>query len=836
MTTNLKEIYFDDSRLKMTVLGRAFVRFSAWVGYIILAVLTLLLLASFKSGNSGFWVGVLLLLFFTDLGWHANEGEESLEFLPKGGSYNTARALTRASFGAIESSLDRSLVGGRDFRYLLLSKLLSRPEIIETVTRIEVNPEELLTQAERELSKDQLNKKDQINLFLDHLAARAFLICLDNNSNFIEPTDLLSAIADIGDEKLNKIFSILSIEKSDLKIASVFSRRGKGVLRSIASRTETAGLYSYRMRSRPMNRAWTARPTPFLDRLSVDLTEQARGGRLGFLIGHDKEYDRLVDVLSRLEKPSALLVGDPGVGKDSILGHLAFSIIKDQVPEPLFDRRLIEIHIDRLTASVSGGELETRVAKVVDEIILAGNVILYIPDVDKLARISGSQYVSAADALLPVIKSGAFPVIGATYHREYKKYIEPHTEFASTFETINVEEISEEEATRVLTYLSLAYENKYHIIITFGAIKKAVDLAHKYFRQKLLPSSAEDLLREALSEASHLKEKSLNADLVVKVAEKKINIPMHQADRGEAERLLNLEEIIHRKLIDQDGAVHAVANALREYRSGLARKGGPIATFLFVGPTGVGKTELSKILAQTQFGSENMMVRFDMSEYQDKQSIFRFIGSPDGVITGSLTDAVMDKPYCLVLLDEFEKAHPDILNLFLQVFDDGRLTDNLGRVANFENTIIIATSNAHSDLVKQYIEEGKTMDVISGEIKKRLTDYFKPELMNRFTGVIVFRSLSREDIKKVAGLQLKSLAGDLADAKNVTLTFGAGVEDKIAELGYSEIYGARPLRNAISEKLRGPMAEDILRENIKKGDYIEVGLDNGRFIFSKKND
>ncbi len=244
-------------------------------------------------------------------------------------------------------------------------------------------------------------------------------------------------------------------------------------------------------------------------------------------------------------------------------------------------------------------------------------------------------------------------------------------------------------------------------------------MAHKYFRQKLLPASAEDLLKETLADASQKRNKILRADDVIAIAERKTNIPIHQTTKKEAEKLLNLENIIHQRLIDQEEAVKLVSSSLREYRVGLSRKGGPIAAFLFVGPTGVGKTELSKILTKVQFGSENMMLRFDMSEFQDKQSIFRFIGSPDGKMAGILTEMIIQKPYCLILLDEFEKAHPDILNLFLQVFDDGRLTDNLGRVVDFTNTIIIATSNAHSDFIKGHIEAHTPIEIITEELKKK---------------------------------------------------------------------------------------------------------------------
>jgi ATP-dependent Clp protease ATP-binding subunit ClpC len=441
--------------------------------------------------------------------------------------------------------------------------------------------------------------------------------------------------------------------------------------------------------------------------------------------------------------------------------------------------------------------------------------------------------MSVADVFIPIIRKGVIPIIGGTFPREFKKDIEPHTDFASVFEVIRIPEISEADAAKILTYLALGFEKEYKITITFGAVRRAVDLAHKYFREKPLPGSAADLLKEGLSEAVRLGERSLRADMLIEIAERKVNIPIHAFNREEAGKLLNLEAIIHEKLVDQEEAVSAVSRALREYRSGLSRHGGPIASFLFVGPTGVGKTELSKILAEIQFGSVKLLTRFDMSEYQDKQSLYRFIGSPDGTVNGALTDAILEKPYSIILLDEFEKAHPDITNLFLQVLDDGRLTDNLGRLADFQNAIIIATSNAHSEFILKSLDEGKTIGDISPEVKKHLTDYFKPELINRFSDVVIFKSLSPEDTQKIALFQLKILANDIFESQQITLRISPEAVHKIGELGFNRTFGARPLRKVISENLRSPLAEKILRGDIEKNDTVLITLKDGTFSFEK---
>jgi len=583
-----------------------------------------------------------------------------------------------------------------------------------------------------------------------------------------------------------------------------------------------------------MNRAWTARPTPTLDEFSTDLTDLARAEQIGFLVGHEREFEHLLNVISRQDKPNALLVGPAGIGKTSMIAHLAFRMVKDQVPEVLFDKRLVSLEIAELVANATPEVLAGRLQTIVEEIRVAGNIVLFIPNIHNLFRTSQTKSLSAIDLLMPIIKNSTIPIIAETYPREFKQYIENRSDFLEEFEIVTVDEISEAEALRFLVYNSLIFEKKSKIFITFRAMKRAVELAHRYFRNKPLPGSAVDLLRQALAKAEQDKLKTLDENLIIEIAERQSKIPIQKAGREEAEKLLNLEEVIHKRLVNQEVAVKAVTRALREYRSGLSRQGGPIATFLFVGPTGVGKTELAKLLAQAQFGSKEAMHRFDMSEYQDKQSIFRLIGTPDGERTGALTDAILEKPYSLILLDEFEKAHPDILNLFLQVFDDGRLTDSLNRTVDFQNTIIIATSNAHSDFIKNEIEKGKAVEDIAETLKKRLTNYFKPELINRFSDVIVFRNLRLEEINQITIFLIEEIAEVLRQNQGIELKVDDLAIKKISELGFSPVFGARPLRQVISEKIKGVLAEKILKKEVGRGDTIEIIFENDSFQFKIK--
>ncbi|MBN2197606.1 ATP-dependent Clp protease ATP-binding subunit [Candidatus Wolfebacteria bacterium] len=832
MINNKIELYLSEPRFKMNIFERLLTRSALYCFYIVfLAIIVTCLISDIKWL---FWLGILFLLFLIDKIIHFNQAEKSLTNLKlkPNQKINIAYYLSPLSLAILEKSLEKSLITNNNFFLQLLEILSESNDIQEGLIRMDINIKDFKEKINTALKeKNKIPQKESRQNLIDkieNLLQKAFKLSLENQEKFIEPRSLFSSLNFVNDKEISNLFNFFSIAPGDLENALIFGRFQKK-LKWLKKLPSTLGGFAhkpYKIRHRVINRAWTSRPTPTLDKYSIDFTDLARKQKTGFLIGHEVEYDRLVDVLSRQTKANALLTGEAGSGKETLISHLAFELVKDKVPEPLFDKRLVSLQINNLVSGAPVEEISNRINKIVEEIISAGNIILYIPDIHNLSKTSGQQYLNAADILVPIIINDFFPVIGTTYSKEFKQFIEPQSDFVNAFELIRINEISEEEAIKLLTYDSIILENHYKILISFGAIKQAVILAHKYFRHKLLPSSAEDLLKEALADASQKKEKVLSADKIVTIAERKINIPIHHADEKEAEKLLNLENIIHQNLIDQEPAVKAVSQSLREYRSGLSRSGGPISVFLFVGPTGVGKTELSKILTKIQFGSEKMMIRFDMSEYQDKQSIFRFIGSPDGKITGILTEAIIQKPYSLILLDEFEKSHPDILNLFLQVFDEGRLTDNLGRVIDFTNTIIIATSNAHSSFIKEEIELKTPIKTIAEKLKKKLTDYFQPELLNRFSNIIVFKTLSISDIEAIAKLQLKKLEETVSENQGLNLIFEENAIKKIAELGFDPVFGARPLRGVISEKIRSPLAEEILKGKTSKGTSIKIILEN----------
>jgi ATP-dependent Clp protease ATP-binding subunit ClpC len=835
-TSSKLEIYFDDPRLKMTIGGRFLVRA---IGYITYLVLVAAMLTFLISGiKSLFFVGVFFALFFVDRFYHRREADLPISELPKDGKVNLAHLVTPASFSTMSRAFDKGIIMKRNFFLLFAKQLLELEQIEEGLRRLDVKPEEFKQKLDEFASRGEATTGVSGDAYLakaELLTANAFKGALTAGHDFIEFPDFFSALATVGDEETNRLFNLFSIDPGDLDKALIFSFRGirRGGI------PDLLGGFVFesrrRMRHRIMNRAWTSRPTPTLDRYGIDFTDLARERQAGFLIGHDAEYERLVETLGRPVNPNALLVGEAGIGKETIVQHLAFRLVKDDVPKTLFDKRLVCLELQSLVAGAPSEELNARLKKIIDEIYMAGNVILYIPDIHNLVKTSGTAYLSAADALMPVIMNNSFPIVGASYPKEFKEFIEPRSDFVGAFEVIPVQEISESDAEKVLTYECLLLEKKYKITISFGAIKRAVTIAKKYFHTgKFLPASAEELLKSAIVDAERRGEKTLGADRVTTVAEGKVNIPMHEAGGDEAQKLLHMEDNIHKRLIGQDEAVKAVAQAIREYRSGLSRKGGPIASFLFVGPTGVGKTELAKILAEMQFGSQKMMVRFDMTEYQDKASFTRFIGSPDGQTHGALTDAVREKPYSLILLDEFEKAFPDILNLFLQVLDDGRLTDNVGRVVDFTNTIIIATSNAHSDIINDSLSKGESMADIAEYLKKRLVDVFKPELLNRFSKIIIFKNLVPDELGKIVEVNLQEFASMVKD-QGIYIDFDPEVVREFVKLGYDPAFGARPLRRVIDEKLRAPLSEAILSKKIGKGSRVKLVLNNGTFEFVNQN-
>lgn len=658
--------------------------------------------------------------------------------------------------------------------------------------------------------------------------------------------------------------------------------------------------------SNPKNKKKSSFPT--LEQYSRDLTEAAREDRLDPVVGRNAEVERVMQILCRRMKNNPCLVGEPGVGKTAVVEGLAQMIASGTVPEILADKRILSLDLSGMVAgSKYRGEFEERIKRVIAEVRAAGNVILFVDELHTLIGAGGAEgAMDASNILKPALSRGEVQMIGATTRTEYRKYIEKDAALERRFQPVYVEEPTREETIAILQGLRSKYEEHHGVTISDDALEAATDYAIRYINDRFLPDKAIDLIDEAASrkklgifagnktakkaeETRHNLEEALEAALAEgdieaaqalkkdldktdkKIEKTKYNmrekeqeqmlvteedvadvvsvwtkIPVSKITQTESQRLLKLEEILHKRVVGQNEAVETVAKAIRRGRVGLKDPKRPIGSFLFLGPTGVGKTELSKALAEVMFGNENAIIRVDMSEYMEKHSVSKMIGSPPGYVGfeegGQLSEQVRKNPYSVILFDEIEKAHPDVFNVLLQVLDDGRITDSQGRTVDFKNTIIIMTSNAGA----QRIVEPKKLGFSNVEnaesehkdmknnVMEEIKRMFKPEFLNRIDDIIVFRALSKEDVKGIAALMLKELKNRLAKQMDITLTYGDTVKNFIFEKGYDKKYGARPLKRAIQNNIEDSLAEEILSGKIQASDKVSMTVVDGKVVFTKK--
>ncbi len=827
----------------MNIVERYAASLVVWLFYVFLSLSALILLLDRSSPL--FFAGIILVLFLADRIRFAFRSEKIIPSLfSKKMSGKELKKINAADYFSpkaknyiiqiFSSSDNRS-----DF-YLKLLMSLVKTNIIEgSLLRLDINAKDFQKEIKMNMEKQKNSGvESRLNIIneAENFCLNSFKESACGGYQSVSLPQLFLGLFGVNDSEIQKIFSHFNLQKEDFKNSLILADISNK-FRHFAGAPTTIGGFARKpkkIKHRIMNRAWTSRPTPFLDQFSKDLTDIARHGQAGLLVGHEKEYDRMVDILSRSIKNNVIFVGPEGIGKETIIEHLAFDIVHDRVPSKLFDKRLVKISLGELVAGADvSGELQDRINRMIKEFFAAGNICFYIPDIHNLLTASG-PYLSIASMLKPFLDRSDFQVIGTTDENNFKKYLEPQKDFIESFETIPIEEVSEQDAKRILIFESVILQRQYGIKISYAAIKAAVELAHRYIAFKFLPSSASNLLKETIIHVNEKGEKLVSADDIIEIMQRQTNVPIKKIGKDEAENLLNLENIIHKRLIDQEEAVSAVARVLREYRAGITRKGGPIASFLFVGPTGVGKTELAKTIAKIQFGSEEAIVRFDMSGYQDETSIFRFIGSPDAKVSGALTDALKAKPYCLILLDEFEKASKDILNLFLPIFDEGKILDNLGNKIDFTHSLIICTSNARSEFILTELAKGRKIEDIADELKKSLTRYFPPELINRFNDIIVFKALCLEDTKKICFIQLKEISKTLEKNKSIFIAFDQTTVDELVRLGYSPVYGARPLRNVIQKEIRSLIAEEIIRHQYGKGAKLKIFFEEGKFAVKEE--
>ncbi|KAF0816438.1 MULTISPECIES: ATP-dependent protease ATP-binding subunit ClpC [unclassified Cytobacillus] len=643
--------------------------------------------------------------------------------------------------------------------------------------------------------------------------------------------------------------------------------------------------------------------TPTLDGLARDLTAIAREGSLDPVIGRSKEIQRVIEVLSRRTKNNPVLIGEPGVGKTAIAEGLAQQIINNEVPETLRDKRVMTLDMGTVVAGTKyRGEFEDRLKKVMDEIRQAGNIILFIDELHTLIGAGGAEgAIDASNILKPSLARGELQCIGATTLDEYRKYIEKDAALERRFQPITVDEPTAEESVQILEGLRDRYEAHHRVTITDAAIEAAVKLSDRYISDRFLPDKAIDLIDEAGSKVRlrsyttppNLKELEVKLEDVRKEKDAAVQsqefekaaslrdteqrlreqleetkkswkekqgkensevtvedianvvaswtgIPVSKLAQTETEKLLNLEEILHSRVIGQEEAVKAISKAVRRARAGLKDPKRPIGSFVFLGPTGVGKTELARALAEAMFGDEDAMIRIDMSEYMEKHSTSRLVGSPPGYVGyeegGQLTEKVRRKPYSVVLLDEIEKAHPDVFNILLQVLEDGRLTDSKGRTVDFRNTVLIMTSNVGAEALKRNkyvgfnIQDGEQdYKDMKGKVMEEMKKSFRPEFLNRIDEIIVFHALEKKHLQEIVSLMSDTLTKRLKE-QDITLELTDAAKEKISVEGYDPEYGARPLRRAIQKHIEDRLSEELLRGTVLTGQNVVIDVVDGEFV------
>ena len=647
--------------------------------------------------------------------------------------------------------------------------------------------------------------------------------------------------------------------------------------------------------------------TPNLDKVAVNLNKRAEEGGIDPVIGRDKEVKRVIQILSRRTKNNPVLVGEPGVGKTAVAQEIAMAIVNGQVPENLLNKRVMSLDMGSLIAGTKyRGEFEDRMKKILNEVHLDGNVILFVDEMHTLIGAGGAEgAIDASNILKPPLARGDIQMIGATTFDEYQKYIEKDQALARRFQQVKIEEPSAKEAQAILAGLKSKYENYHHVLITDDAVKDAVDLAVRYISNRYLPDKAIDLIDEASAAVkikanreknprlskleaqirstdqdkeqaaenqnfvaaaqlqakeeelqselnkltSNLKAKTaksatVNSDEIAKVVAQWTGVPVTRMKKSETKRLAHLESLLHERVIGQDAAISAVSKAIRRSRSGIKDENRPIGSFLFLGPTGVGKTELAKAVADSVFGSEQNIIRVDMSEYMDQVASSKLIGSAPGYVGyeegGQLTEKVRRNPYSVVLLDEVEKANPEVFNLLLQVLDEGFLTDSKGRKVDFRNTIIIMTSNLGSRSIQEDKTVGFAADLADQNrlnkerVQAATKQFFRPEFLNRIDETVVFDSLSKPELRQIVSLMTKKLENRLAK-QDITLKLSSSALDVLAKDGFDPEMGARPLRRTIQTELEDQIAENVISGDLAAGQTIKVGSQKGKLKFKIEN-
>ncbi len=768
-------------------------------------------------------------------------------------------------------------------------------EIYNLLVETKIQPQLVLDELNKVYKKGTVDRMVQFSPRIKKILNDALVIARKLGFEFIAPEHLLLSLFEEGEGVGARVLVKLGLNKEELNKKVVGKKEGLTEEEKKAENKKKA-----------------------LEQFTIDLTAKASQGLLDPVVERSAVIERVIHILSRRTKNNPSLVGEAGVGKTAIVEGLAQKIVSKEVPEPLLNKRILQLDLMSMLAGASHrGDFEERMKDLIEEVKNSqGQIILFIDEIHNIvgAGASGEGSLDASNFLKPALARGELQMIGATTLTEYRKYVEKDPALERRFQPVLVPEPTEEQGIKMLNAIKDKYEAFHRVKIPAEAIEAAVILSKRYVGDRFLPDKAVDLIDEAaaavrlplislpeeiksletriaqlnqeLKESekkadkvksrilrskideinSGLKEKkeefnfkksqttgAVTVDIIKDIIARWTGIPVAKITSSETEKLAHLEDIIHKRLINQETAVSSVSQAVRRGRAGLKSAARPIGSFIFLGPTGVGKTELAKVLADILFGSEELMIRFDMTEYMERHEVAKLLGAPPGYVGyeegGKLTEQVRRKPYSVVLFDEVEKAHPDIFNILLQILDDGRLTDNKGRVISFKNTVVICTSNLGTKLIQDELMKGmkKTIEIkaktkieddkdknkfkeIKDKVIFELTKFFKPELINRFDEVIVFEPLRYQDMIEIVKLQLKGIT-KLIEEQNMGFAYSDDVTKEIVKAGFDSIYGARPLRRAIQKLIENPISNLIINSKVKAGDLIRVRVDKDELIF-----
>ncbi len=740
--------------------------------------------------------------------------------------YNVAKAMSVNSLKVME---DAYLLANRlkqnEVKMLHFFRVLLKDrEVKKAFVRLGASASLLVEKIDRHLivnKADDFNGKTVWSKEICQLIVISFMDAVMRRKNSIEPMNFLG-YSYMSDTLLSEILNDLKISEDKLKNITQWLFTDKMIDKRYSSWRRLAGFKP----SGGMNRSYTAIATPTLDHFSHDLTMDAKFNRLEFCIGRDEEIENIFELMSSGQS-GVLLVGNNGVGKKSIINGIAQLMVSEEVPKFLQDKRLVEIDVSRLVSGASASASQERLLRCISEANRAANIVLYISNVENIVGISAGQEQSLdlSEVLAESISRRQVFCLASVSRNNYTRYIESQA-LGEAMSMLAISETDFNQSVQILQSKVPFIESNYGIFFSYGAIEKSVKLSMKYIHDKYLPAKAINLLKLAASISakaakSDRKKALCDSESVALAISDLTGVPAQKITEDESEKLLNLEEKIHERMVGQEEAVKAVSSSLRRARVSIKDNKKPIASFLFLGPTGVGKTELAKTVSDVYFSGEEYMIRIDMSEYQRPDSVRKLIGDVDGTL-GYLTESVRKKPFSLILFDEIEKAHPDILNLFLQMLDDGRLTDGQGRTINFSESIIIATSNIGANYIQGEIKKQTNIEIIKQElIDNLLHKYMRPELINRFDGIVVFTPLSESQIFEITILMLKGIKKNLLK-KGIEMQADRDGVLNLSQAGYDPKFGARPLRRLLQERVEDPLANKLLTGELKRRDTVII--------------